>query len=71
MTKIQHWIYLLIGIVVTAYLGFTGYSYYSTPVEERFFHQAHNILKPSGYLGHGLGIIGSLMMVIGVATYMI
>ncbi len=71
MTKIQHWIYLLTGIVITVYLGYTGYSYYFTPVEERFFHQAHNILKPSGYLGHGLGIIGSLMMLIGVATYML
>jgi hypothetical protein len=27
-------------------------------------------LKPSGVLGHGFGIIGSLMIVIGVVTYM-
>ncbi len=40
-------------------------------MEERFFHPDHNLLKPSGVIGHGLGIIGSLMMILGVASYMI
>ena len=46
------------------------YSYYLTPYEERFFHPVHTILKPSGIIGHGLGIIGSLMMLVGVGLYM-
>ena len=29
------------------------------------------LLKPSGVLGHGVGIVGSLMMIFGVAIYMI
>jgi hypothetical protein len=29
------------------------------------------LLKPSGDLGHGLGIIGTLMMIVGVSTYMV
>jgi hypothetical protein len=52
-------------------LTVNGYQYYSTSVEERFFQSQHTSLKPSGFLGHGVGIIGSLMMVIGVAVYMI
>ncbi len=70
MIKLQHWIYLLIGTVTFIYLGYSGYSYYLTPYEERFFHPVHTILKPSGIIGHGLGIIGSLMMLVGVGLYM-
>lgn len=71
MTKLQHWLYLLIGIAAFVYLGYAGYSYYLTPYEERFFHPLHSILKPSGIIGHGLGIIGSLMMIVGVVLYMV
>lgn len=70
MIKLQHWIYLLIGVIASIYLGYAGYSYYLTPYEERFFHPVHTVLKPSGIIGHGLGIIGSLMMLIGVGLYM-
>jgi len=31
----------------------------------------HSELKPSGAWGHGFGIIGTLMMIVGVSTYMI
>lgn len=48
-----------------------GFDYYKLPIEERVFSAKHQILKPSGLLGHGLGIIGSLMMIIGVSSYMI
>jgi len=49
----------------------SGIDYYTTPVEERFFNSSHAILKPSGVWGHGFGIIGTLMMIVGVAVYMI
>jgi hypothetical protein len=48
----------------------TGFPYYRLGIEERFFHEGHASLKPSGFLGHGLGIAGSLAMIIGVAGYM-
>ena len=48
-----------------------GYQYYLLPLEERFYHDAHQSLKPGGVWGHGLGIIGSFLMLIGVTTYMI
>lgn len=75
MNKTLHRLYIglffLIGISATVLLAVNGYSYYSTSIEERFFHQSHNTLKPSGSLGHGFGIIGSLMMILGVSIYMI
>ena len=58
-------------ILALAYLIFNGSSYYSTGIEKRFFHQDYNNLKPSGLLGHGFGIIGSVFMIIGILIYMI
>ncbi len=75
MNKSLHRIYvvlfIIVGIGVTLLLGVYGYQYYTTPLEERFFDPNYNLLKPSGMLGHGFGIIGSLMMIFGVAIYMI
>lgn len=63
--------FFVIGILVTLLLAVNGYQYYSTPLEERFFQSQNAMLKPSGIWGHGFGIIGSLMMIIGVSVYMI
>lgn len=75
MKKTIHKFYIssffIIGIVVSASILYSGLSYYTTSSEERFYHEAHQLLKPSGLYGHGFGIIGSLMMIIGVAVYMI
>lgn len=65
------WLFISVGLAVTILFFVYGLSYYTTPLEARFFHPDHRILKPSGTIGHGLGIIGSLMMVIGVSSYMI
>ena len=75
MNKTLHKIYvglfLVVGISVTILLGINGYQYYHTPLEERFFSPDHVMLKPSGAWGHGFGIIGTLMMIVGVGVYMI
>jgi hypothetical protein len=75
MNKKLHTIYvgsfILIGIVISVFLAVNGYKYYSAPIEERFFDQLHSTLKPSGAWGHGFGIIGTLLMIIGVGIYMI
>jgi hypothetical protein len=52
-------------------LTWYGLQYYKTGLEERFYHPGHDVLKPSGVLGHGLGILGSLSMIVGVSTYML
>jgi hypothetical protein len=58
-----------IVVLVTAYLGYTGYSYYQLPLEERFYHPRHDWFKPSGAYGHGIGILGTLMILFGVTIY--
>lgn len=74
MTKTVHKIYIgvmvLIVIFTFCYLLYYGQSYYSTSLEERFYHEDHKQLKASGSLGHGLGIVGTLLIVIGVFWYM-
>lgn len=62
---------VIVVLIATSYLAYQGYTYYSLGIEQRFFHPEHQTLKPSGFLGHGLGIIGSLMMLVGVSTYML
>lgn len=60
----------IVGIGSIILLVINGYEYYTLPIEERFFSIKHNLLKPSGLIGHGIGILGSVMMIIGVLTYM-
>lgn len=73
MTVLAHRIYIgvLVGIgfTVLIILIYWGYSYYSTTVMERPFHEDHDVLKPSGSVGHGLGILGTLLILIGVFSY--
>ena len=74
MTKLQYQLYIgffvIVTILVLVLLIVNGYTYYHTPLEERFFSADHNALKPSGALGHGIGIIGSILMLAGVSIYM-
>lgn len=60
---------VLITLVVTFYLFYTGYTYYNTALEERFYHPRHNWFKPSGIYGQGLGIVGTFMIAFGVTIY--
>jgi hypothetical protein len=61
---------VLVVIAALVYFVYSGFTYYSTPLEERFYHSDYETLKPSGIIGHGLGIIGSFSMLIGVSVYM-
>jgi len=75
LNKTVHFIYVgimvLTTILVTIYLSYTGYSYYFTPLEERFYHPNHNWFKPSGIQGQGLGIIGTFLIAFGVTIYIL
>ncbi|MCL4509879.1 MAG: hypothetical protein M1470_02260 [Bacteroidetes bacterium] len=75
MNKKLHAIYIglfiFVGVTSTLLLAIDGYQYYTTPLVNRFFNPQDSLLNPSGLIGHGLGIVGSLMMIVGVAIYMI
>jgi hypothetical protein len=71
--SVTHKIYLFvlsfIVLIVFFIVSYHGLSYYQTSLEERFFHPDYASLKPSGVLGHGYGIVGSLCMLLGVVLY--
>ncbi len=74
MSQIAHRVYVFVLVFITiavfAGLTFYGADYYSTNFEERHSHEQYEILKPTGFVGHGIGIAGSLFMIIGVFGYM-
>ena len=75
MNKLTHSIFIwtMISIVVTVflYLSYTGYSYYYTALEERFYHPRHDWFKASGLYGQGLGVIGTFLIFFGVTIYIL
>jgi len=75
MSKTTHFIYIsiLVLIVIVAFvtITFNGFPYYRLGIEVRPFHADDSTLRPSGFLGHGLGIIGTLLIILGVSLYMI
>ena len=75
MSKTLHFIYIFVLAIIVLFafiaISYMGFSYYKLGIEERFFHPGHLKLKPSGVLGHGFGIIGSLLMIVGVTFYMV
>lgn len=58
-----------LGLLVPLAIGLRGCDYYRTPVADRPFHPQYEQLKPSGVESHGYGIVGSLMIMSGVAMY--
>ncbi len=75
MTPFWHRIYIgafiAIGFTTLLLLIYWGASYYGTDLLERPFHDDHRMLKPSGPIGHGLGILGTLMILVGVFSYIL
>jgi hypothetical protein len=49
------------GLVV--WVLWTGAGYYSTPLTERPHHEDFREFRPAGRIGHGIGILGSVMLV--------
>lgn len=60
---------LLIWLSVAGAVLIWGIEYYMTPPPERAFSPLHDQLKPSGVIGQGLGIAGTVMMLVGVVMY--
>ncbi|PKP27259.1 MAG: hypothetical protein CVU06_02760 [Bacteroidetes bacterium HGW-Bacteroidetes-22] len=74
MSRKIHLLYIgalsTIYFIVLLIIIYKGYDYYTTSLEERFFHPGHDAFRPSGLVGHGLGIAGTLMMIFGMGLYM-
>ena len=62
---------VVLWLALAVYPLIEGYGYYMAPLQERAYMPAHTHFRPSGLIGQGLGIIGSLMMIVGVSSYMI
>ena len=56
-----------LGVAGTALIS--GFEYYATPLQERPYSELHELYKPTGLVGHGFGVVGTLMIVMGVTTY--
>lgn len=63
--------FVLITLIITIVIAVKGYSYYIYNVADRFHHPDYHTLKPSGFLGHGYGIVGTLLILFGISVYMI
>jgi hypothetical protein len=59
----------LVGLAITGTATWLGLPYYLTPLDERPFSALHELYAPTGLIGHGFGIIGSLLVVVGVVLY--
>lgn len=66
---IYRWTLILTTISFTVYFILLGYSFYQTPLDQRFYHPDYQNLRASGPFGHGLGIIGTIIIAIGVFGY--
>ena len=58
-------------IGVTAYFSWVGRDYYFLDLSQRPMQEVHAALRSSGSVGHGLGVVGSCMMIVGVVMYSI
>ena len=67
--KLSISIYLIIILISIGFLTYFGFSYYNLPIEEKYFSELDSILKPSGIIGHGLGIFGTLIILIAMFGY--
>ena len=75
MGRTLHGVFVFIMVAIVAitigYITYTGISYYYTDITERFFHPDYENLKPSGIWGHGMGIIGTFLILFGVLSYIL
>jgi hypothetical protein len=75
MKKGAHRLFLTVLVLIVLgtliFLAVNGINYYQTNVSDRVFLDQHESLKPSGFLGHGLGIIGTVLIITGISSYMI
>jgi hypothetical protein len=51
-------------LLAAVYLSAAGWDYFFSAHSERPHHELHEAWKPSGFIGHGVGIVGSALVLI-------
>ncbi|MEI7676120.1 MAG: hypothetical protein WCJ03_05010 [Bacteroidales bacterium] len=79
MTRTTHRLlisfYTLLCVSALFGLGYLGYTYFNLPLDQRYrpypeSNRLYELWNPAGLIGHGLGILGSLFIVVGLVSYM-
>ncbi|HSL70012.1 MAG TPA: hypothetical protein VK864_07195 [Longimicrobiales bacterium] len=68
----RDWFPVVLGVlwvVLAVAAAWPGLRYYQLPLSERPFADEHALFAPTGRIGHGFGVLGSLMMLVGVVLY--
>lgn len=60
---------VLVWVAVAAVTASWGSDYYLTSLPARAFHSGHDLFAPHALVGHGYGVFGTLMILVGVAGY--
>ncbi len=68
-TRLYHLALGGIWVIVAGGLLIQGWAYYRLPLTERPYLDAHALYDPAGKIGLRLGIVGTLMVVVGVFSY--
>jgi len=50
--------------LLVAWVVYTGWDFYATAYTDRPHHEDFRALRPAGFIGHGLGILGTLMVLL-------
>ncbi len=69
--RVKRSVITLLWLAFALYPLLSGWSYYTTPLRARVDHPLHELYRPTGIVGHGLGIVGTLMILLGVGLYML
>jgi thioredoxin reductase/Pyruvate/2-oxoacid:ferredoxin oxidoreductase delta subunit len=59
-----HAFYLVTGLLILGWLALQGWSYYPLSRAERLASPLHEVLRPAGRWGHGIGIVATAFMLL-------
>ena len=60
--RVGRWFTILVLLGVTAALLWRGYGFYRLGMTDRASHPDYRMLNPSGFIGHGYGIVGTALI---------
>ena len=69
--RLFQWLLVAVWLAVAAGSLAYGFSYYRLPLADRANSPLDELLRPSGLVGQGYGVIGTLLITVGVGMYSI